>query len=401
MVYVYVGERHSEGCTFLVFSTALTYPMNVIMHSLLNVYKLIGRDDKAGLLEFVPGSDAYQEYGETLNVVLVYTQAEREELEAILTTGSAAADVAGHVKARYLGFDLHEEKRQKLLATGVNTADINSIYSANGPSTNTFHSEATRSVNPLVIPIQKLPKGGDYDWIYGFAKAQVAQGIGLTPHERDFYLAAKLYFEPAAITPEEETEMRDGDSLKAGVEAELLNLKEEREDITPEERERATVLQQEHTNRCATILEQALQDAGSSLPKLLKKSPEQATKLLLSVVMFEDRKLNVDGKIPIYLDLPGYLHVYMRHVKEMKVGKAFEDKDNFQWAEKDVLMVMENVIRQVEDEVQQHFAQLPDKRYRRYGSQSVYYQGDYYILYIEPDGRISTFFKSKRKRAAA
>lgn len=194
--------------------------MNVIAHSLLNIYKLIGRDDKAGLLEFVPGSDAHQEYGDTLSVVLEYTQAEREGLEAILASGSAVADVAGHVKARYLGFDLPEAKRQKLLTTGVNTADINSIYYANGPSTNTFHSEATRSVEPLVIPIQKLPKGGDYGWMYGFAKAQVAQGIGMTPHERAFYIAGKLYFEPATITLEEETEMRDSDTFRAEVEAE-------------------------------------------------------------------------------------------------------------------------------------------------------------------------------------
>jgi hypothetical protein len=374
--------------------------MNMIVHSLLNVYKLIGRDDKAGLLEFVSGSDAHQEYGDTLNVVLVYTQAEREELEAIIATGSTAANMTGCVKARYLGFDLPEEKRQKLLTTGVNTADINSIYYVNGPSVNTFHSEATRSVEPLVIPIQKLPKGGDYDWIYGFVKAQVAQGVGLTPHDRNFYLAAKLYFEPTAITLEEEAEMRDGAALKSGIEAELLKLKEEREDITAEERERAGVLLKEHCNKCAAILEQALQDVGSSLPKLLKKSPEHATKLLVSVVMFEDRKLNVNGKIPIYLDLAGYLHVYMRHVKEMKVDKTFEHKDNFQWAEEDVLMVMQNVIKQVEDEVQIHFAQNPGKRYQRYGSQSVYYLGDYYNLYIEPDGRISTFFKSKKKRAA-
>lgn len=373
--------------------------MNVIAHSLLNVYKLIGRDDKAGLLEFVPGSVAHQEYGDTLNVVLVYTQAEREELEAILASGSVAADVAGHVKARYLSFDLPKAKRQKLLTTGVNTADINSIYYASGPSTNTFHSEAIRSVEPLVIPIQKLPKGGDYDWMYGFAKAQVAQGFGLTPHERAFYLAAKLYFEPATITREEEAEMRDGDTLRAEVEAELLNLKEEREDITAEERERAAVLLKEHTDKCAALLEKALQDVGSSLPKLLKTNPEQAAKLLVSVVMFEDRKLSVDGKVPIYLALPAYLHVYMRHVKEMKVNKTFENKDNFQWAEEDVLMVMQNVIKQVEDEVQLHFAQHPGKRYQRYGSQSVYYLGDYYILYIEPDGRISTFFKSKKKRA--
>ncbi|GAA4363904.1 hypothetical protein GCM10023185_32960 [Hymenobacter saemangeumensis] len=372
--------------------------MNVIAHSLLNVYKLIGRDDKAGLLEFVPGSDAHQEYGDTLNVVLVYTQAEREALEEIMVSGSTAADVAGTVKVRYLGFDLPAEKQQQLLTTGVNTADINSIYYVNGPSENTFHSEATRSVEPMVIKMQKLPKGGDYDWIYGFVKAQVAQGIGLTPHDRNFYLAAKLYFEPAAITAEEDAEMRDGDNLKEGVEAELLRLKEEREDITAEEKERAQALLKGKCSQCYALLEQALQDVGSSMVKLFKKNPEQLAKLFMSVVSFEDRKLGVDGKIPIYLDLAGYLHVYMRHVKEMKVEKTFEHKDNFQWAEKDVLMVMENVIMQVEDEVQRHFEQHPGKRYQRYGSQSVYYLGDYYNLYIEPDGRISTFFKSKKKR---
>lgn len=56
--------------------------------------------------------------------------------------------------------------------------------------------------------------------------------------------------------------------------------------------------------------------------------------------IFKERRLNVIGKTPIYIDLDSFLHIYMRHVEEFKVTDHFEDKDNFQWEEDDVYGVM-------------------------------------------------------------
>jgi hypothetical protein len=87
----------------------------------------------------------------------------------------------------------------------------------------------------------------------------------------------------------------------------------------------------------------------------------------------------------------------MRHVEEMQVTEHFEDKDNFQWDEEDVLTVMKKVVEDLNDEIQLFFLENPQKRYSRYGKQSAYFEGDYYTLHIEPNGRINTFHKNKKK----
>ncbi len=133
------------------------------------------------------------------------------------------------------------------------------------------------------------------------------------------------------------------------------------------------------------VLNKYLNESGSSLKKLIIDNIDQATELLYKVEHFKDIKLNVVGSFPIYLDIERYLHLYTRHVEEMH----FEHKDNFQWNEENVTYVMQKVVNEINDEVQEFFKLNPDKRYSKYGEQSIYFQGDYYTVHIESSGCIS------------
>ncbi|RZK09646.1 MAG: VWA domain-containing protein [Flavobacterium sp.] len=110
----------------------------------------------------------------------------------------------------------------------------------------------------------------------------------------------------------------------------------------------------------------------------------------------KDVKLNAGGAKAIYLDVHSYLHIYMRHVEEMKVTDHFEHKDNFQWKEEDVFTVIKHVIQDANDDIQKFFVDKPDGRYSCYGGMSRYFEGDYYTFHIEKDGRLSTFHKNKK-----
>jgi len=57
-------------------------------------------------------------------------------------------------------------------------------------------------------------------------------------------------------------------------------------------------------------------------------------------------------------------------------------------------MVIDKVIEKINDEIQDFFEKNPGKRYSRYGKKSVYFEGDYYTLHIEPSGAISTFHRT-------
>jgi hypothetical protein len=365
-------------------------------YTLEEIYLLVGKEDKTAGITLRKDSDAYSSYGDFITVEFIYTQYEREELDSKIQI--EPFDSRGYLRAKYLGSDLSDEKIQKLYKEGIHSDDIVEILYYQAPSKNAFHSKEKRSITKININLQPKAKGRDYDWIYGFNKKHVEEGNGLSPHERSLYLACKYYYEPDELTENECNELFDDEGiLKENIEWQLLNIKYQREEIEDDEKRRLIRLFQIKKQVARNLLDKYLKQSGSSLKKLLKDNPNQAVELYDKILNFKDRRLNISGKIAIYIDAESFLHIYMRHVEEMKINSHFQDKDNFQWNEEDVLLVMQKVIRETNSEIQEHFEVKPGQRYSRYGKQSVYYQGDYYTFHIESNGRISTFHKNKKE----
>lgn len=365
-------------------------------YSLEEIYLLVGKEDKTAGLTLKPGSESYNKFGSFITVLFLYTQYEREDLDAKLKNESSS-NTSGKQKAKYLGSDLSEMQINKLRSEGVRSDDILEILYYRLPSKNTFHSQEPRQITPIEIKIRTQKKGRDFDWIYGFKKRQIKEGVALSPDERDFYLACKYYYEPDELTESEVEEIfYQGLNVREAIEWHYLGIKFMREDITDEQKKRLAELLNSHKKKRLDQLDHYLKQAGSSLKKLAKENLDQAAYMFDKVLHFKERRLNVIGKIPVYIDIEGYLHIYLRHVEEMQVNRHFEHKDNFQWREEDVFMVMEKVINSADQEIQHFFEKNPGKRFSKYGRQSVYFEGDYYTFHIESNGRISTFHKNKK-----
>jgi hypothetical protein len=363
-------------------------------YTIEEIYSLAGKDDKTSGISFKIDSEAYKLFGNHIVVEFVYNQKEREELDRKIK--KTPFSLTGYIKARYLGDELTQDKKDKLLKEGFLSSDIANLSYYKIPSQNTFHSSEKRTIKKLNIPLRMMPKGGDLDWMYGLKKKFVQQEIGLCPKERQFYLAAKLYYEPDLLTDVESNEMFKDGILSEDVEREYLLIKYQKEESTEEEKKRTNELLLKRRKQLTEKLNQHLQDLGSSLKKLAHEDLETTKNLFIRAYQFHERRLNIVGKIPIYIDLDSYLHIYMRHVEEMKVNNHFEAKDNFQWNEEDVFVVMKKVIQKINDEIQQFLIENPGKRYSRYGQENLYFEGDYYTVHIESDGRISTFYKNRK-----
>lgn len=357
------------------------------------IYEKVGKYDYTAGLTFAVNSESANFYGPFLTVQFIYTQREREELDRKTVEGTGGH---GYAKAKILGIDLDEGQVRAALDTGILSSDIVEILYYKPPTNNTFHSKEKRTIEKIEVPVQMMPKGGDLNWMYGFKKKMIADGHGLTPRERTFYLAAKLYYEPDNLTEEEQAEIYFEGKINEDIEFEYLGLKYVREDISDEEKIRAAELLGKNKRDTLLVLNEYLVEAGSSLNKLSETNIEQAAYLYNKVLYFKRERLNPLGKKAIYIDVDRYLHIYMRHVEEYKVNSHFEHKDNFQWKEDDVYVVMEHVIKALNSEIQEFMDRNPDKWYRRYGNESCYFEGDYYSLHIEPSGRVSTFYKNKK-----
>lgn len=363
-----------------------------------NIYEYVGREDRVATLSFFPESESYKLYGNHLTVVFQYSQKERLELDGRIKDKNIKS--VGYTKAKYLGYDLAEDAVKQLSENGIYSEDIASLVTMYGFERNTFHSEEKRTIKTQIIKMTSRPKGGDYDWIYGFAKKQVKDGVDLSPNERALYLACKYYYEPSQLTEEEKTEMFCGSDgkIKETIEREYLAIKYHRQEITVDELKRHVKLYFSLTKERNKLLNKYLIQSGSSLKKLEAENKELANELKGKVLSFKDRSLNFGNKHSIFLDLDGYLHIFMRHVEEMKVNEHFAHKDNFQWNLDDVMTVIQHVVEIVNPEFQEHVENNKGNQFKKYRDQAVYFEGDYYAVYIAANGRLESLFKIKKSK---
>ena len=71
-------------------------------------------------------------------------------------------------------------------------------------------------------------------------------------------------------------------------------------------------------------------------------------------MFFNDERLT-HSKFPVWWDFERFIHVFFRHVEEMKFDDIYKDKDNFQYAMKDVTSLIEIVLKTIDKDIQSHF----------------------------------------------
>lgn len=143
--------------------------------------------------------------------------------------------------------------------------------------------------------------------------------------------------------------------------------------------------------------EKELENMGLSWKKLAQYSVDKASLLFKKIAGFHEIRYNTIGKHLLYCNFDSFLHVYLRHVEDLKVSNQFENRDKFQLYEEDVMTVMGHVMRALNDEYQKYKDEHPEERFYRVGKMAYYYNGDYYNVSVNPDGSISTFYKGSGK----
>ena len=88
-----------------------------------------------------------------------------------------------------------------------------------------------------------------------------------------------------------------------------------------------------------------------------------------------------------------FLHIYLRHVKELSVEHQLAERSKFQLEEKDLKATMDIVLNDLNEEYQAYKDEHPNNRFFRKGEMAYYYNGDYYDVDILPDGQIGSFYK--------
>lgn len=349
------------------------------------IYEYAGAEDRVATLRFRPNSESANLYGSLLTVVFVYTIKERKAFENDITS----LNNKKNVKAKNLLKELDETLFAKLLNEGIPTLDIIEMTVAPATkSNNTFSSKELRTPNVLYIPVHSCSNGKDILWMYGGLRRIIADGTAITPEERARYLAYKIILEPQKLSDTEKNEMSSPE-----VAYYILTWKETANRLSEMDKNLLIQLRTNRVNKRLELVEKELQNMGLSLAKLSEKYPQQKQLLLEKVINFSEKRYNLAGKHLLYMSFESFLHIYLRHVKELTVDNQFSERSKFQLAEKDIEATMDIVLHAINDEYQKYKEANPSKNFYRKGSKAYYYNGDYYDIYIKPDGQISTFYK--------
>lgn len=379
----FLENQMAERCGMKLYKSANGFTQN-------EIYEYAGAKDCVATLTL--SQKSAKVFGESLTVVFMYYQKDRMALEK----DRMALNDISNVKAKELLGELDETLYAQLLKDGIPTKDI--IGMLVGPASdenNTYGSSLLRKPKVLEIPIEREGSGDDIYVMYGGLCHFIADGIELTPEEHNEYLAYKMVLEREKLTEKEREEIFDENGVIVNQEVGYFWLLWKKETGKMTEKNK-TDLMQLSQNRIANrfgLADKELRNMGLSFEKLVKSYPEKAALLFSKIISFHEHRYNVVGKHLLYMSFESFLHIYLRHVKELAVENQFGERSKFQLAEKDLKATMDIVLGALNDEYQTYKDEHPNNRFFRKGNMAYYYNGDYYDVDILPDGQIGSFYK--------
>lgn len=379
----FLESQMAERCGMKLYKSADGFTQE-------EIYEYAGANDCVATLTL--NQESAKLYGESLTVVFVYYPKERIALEKDRT---ALNDIS-NVKAKELLGKLDGSLYDQLLKNGIPAKDIvEMLVGPDSEENNTYASPLLRKPKVQEIPIEGEDNGKDIYFMYGALCHFIADGIGLTPEEHNEYLAYKIVLEREKLTDKEREEIFDKNGAIVNQEVGYFWLlwKKEAGKLTEKNKTDLMHLSQNRIANRFSLADKELQNMGLSFEKLAKTYPGKAALLFSKIVNFHEYRYNVVGKHLLYMSFESFLHIYLRHVKELAVENQFGERSKFQLAEKDLKATMDIVLGTLNDEYQTYKDEHPDNRFFRKGNMAYYYNGDYYDVDILPDGQIGSFYK--------
>lgn len=359
------------------------------------IYKYAGAKDFVTTLMLQ--NESAIKYGDSITVLFIYTYKERVAIEKDCN----ALNNSSNIKVKELNKEIDDVLYTQLLNEGIPTKDIASmlvlpIYNEN----NIFSSDLMRKPNILEIDYEKGKNGEDIYFIYGVLSKFIKEGIAITPEEYSHYLAYKILLEPQCLTSEEISEIYNdrGQIVNKEVAYFLLLWEKESENISEIHNNILLEISEDRLAYRYELADKELQKMGLSFDKLLKMYPEKAAFLFKKMLEFHECRYNITGKYLLYMNYESFLHIYLRHVKELAVENQFSERSRFQLDEKDLQYTMNIVLRNINKEYQKFKDENPNKRFFRKGNMAYYYNGDYYEIDVASDGRLASFYKRTSKK---
>lgn len=365
--------------------------------SVEELYYMYGQYDKFVGIEFHKFSDAAKKYGRSIGGIFIYGKKERRDLEATINSDNIRR-TNGLVKIDVSSNDnLNEELVKELIEFGFNSGDIYEILNSNTPLANAYTQKGKKEIpNTININVDFSKTDPCKLALYNL-NMRLRDGRLLIKGEWDEYCGYNLHYSP---------EIKDDKNLKDKIYNEEgtkkkevrfyeLMAKQRNSDITKEELKEFSALLKDRRIERFEILKDELKKTGiNSLEKFKFDHPDIYMEIFSTSLIFNDDVLShTKSPIPVYWDFKSYLHIYLRHCDELQPAGHFKAKTPFQYKQKDIRRILSIAVEQLEDKIQARLSLGLD--FRTYGEKALYFNGNYYSMRIESNGRVDSFYPNE------
>ena len=354
-----------------------------------DLYEIVGCNQYMTTFQMKVDSESYEEFGPTVLGVIHYDYKGLKALESSLVNGTEVAKTRVRIDSPDRGLSL--QQKGDLKYRGLKVSDIEQISFLPYKREVEKHETGEKKV-PDIIKIEVDCSGMDVDILnQNYLASKINSGTKLVQYEKEQFIGITLAFNDGRIDSRilkhlgfDEHDLKDN----LNIWNQLYQVKERRGQLSE--------LDEKNYREVKSIL---------SLEKMIKAVKElaisglgncegESEKIILREI-FESIKafspsILLHGENQVYWDVDSYIHIALRHVKDYQVGN-YKDKTPFPYKVGDLKSLIEKVLQRVEDELEQHLSQESGNDFTRHGKMAIFYNGDYYHLRINAEGRLTQF----------
>lgn len=362
-------------------------------HSIQNIFIQVGQFDRYAIFDFYYGSDAYLKYGTMVYGNVIYPPSQRARLKLEVESGCIGND-DGIVFLDGALPDL--EKNQMLINEGFYARDIVRLSTLDvGPIKNQYDNPEIKDIpNTVNVKFNSSGFDGERMQLMLFRK-RIEENIPLIPAEKRRYYSLIFLLEPGEISEQIKTDIFTNpltgqfyDDVWITALKPLLTIGDrESNPMTKMLNDALANRRKERTN----FICRHLGVAPKHIDNLKSSNNNAWMELMRLLYSFEPETLTLWGWTQhVYWDFERFIHIYLRHYKNFLINESSKGQGTgFQYTLKDIRRIINFVLNANKEAIEGRLK--VGKGFHLQNDNGYYYNGNYYSLKIDPDGRLMQF----------
>ncbi|MFT3749155.1 MAG: hypothetical protein QM768_12590 [Agriterribacter sp.] len=362
---------------------------NILKFSVEEIYQIVGSRDAYVMINFFPGSDAYEKYGESVYGNIWYHKQERERLNMILTEGQISR-TNGDI---FLSSGINDESmKHKLQYEGFKAMDICEIYATGSVTdSSTYKQSGTKTIpNTTTININARTFNVVNSQLYVLGH-YLKDGFSLPRHDLVLYYSNLYLFKRDKITDSEIEKYllkEDKSGFSDLADFTIHDIKAREKIATEDELEYYKKLLMQRSKDRIHFITKHLGITEKKLNELISSDFDKYMAIQTSTWMFETETLAyLSPNVVIYWEYERFIHIFLRHYPDFFIATSTKGKGtSFQYHFKDISRLVKIIIEELKSSVSEKL-----QAGKEFSAQGIYYNGNHYQIRIAADGKLLQF----------